>query len=221
MAENRAPARAQIVVDVFRIAAGSSTYVRTLSPAVGLSVDGLLTHHVRERSEYCAGNQCDPALHRVKSQWKGYFAAEVWQDDARFWRPVAFEVTEALELDFRRRYQRGQLWQVERGKKLKKNAQPAVRAKFIETLEPSDLRPAFNFLPVLCVLYHANVTLGVKSPVPDRVVLDVSDSAPPSPIAAAETVAEPMTAEKWRELTRATGYVPPSERKNGQANGKH
>lgn len=173
-AENT-PARPVIALRVFRQQPGATDHVRLLSPCYG----GCFVHWVKGRSEYCDPEGCTFGCPKVRKVWKGYGAADVWDAVAKLWRPVCFELSEALELDFRDKWRRGQVWRVVSPIKRKgKN-----EAKFAQHVEshPENLLPAeFNFIPCLLNTYHVyGINLSIKNPLPPRVLVEaVAGPAP-------------------------------------------
>jgi hypothetical protein len=198
------------------VAEGESAYIRTLSDAY----DGLATHRVKGKSEYCAGpGKCDPTWHRQPAFWKGYFAGEVYDVHLKRWLPFAIELTEASELDLRRHYQRGQIWFFER-LKATRESHPPVTASFVEDVPLSSLPPAFDYRPIVRTVYHADCTFGVKSWIPERIILGPSEGAAPGPIAEANKPIVKATKDEVRKAMEAQGWRPPKVGVNGTANGK-
>jgi len=101
--------------------------VRFLGPVMGLE-----THWKSSRTIPCPGvDTCPPALHRLGTIWRGYSAAESWDDAAHVWRPSVLEVTECLEETLRGRDLRGEVWALHTGfsvtAALSKSPQAAVK----------------------------------------------------------------------------------------------
>lgn len=151
--------------------------VRVLST----SYSGLLTHWVAGRGQYCAGqNLCPRGLHQRPTIWKGYFAAELWDQSTKLWFPCVPELTEGAELDVRGRFQRGQIWRLSKPKK-DGSSNPPLIATFHEQVDPALLPRAFDVLPVVASLYHvAAVRLGTDNPMPPKVLAVPSHGAPPA-----------------------------------------
>lgn len=154
---------------VYRVEAGENVYLRMLSDSYG----GCFTHYYQKRSLYCPGDVCKCAVHNNPQcwTWKGYCAAELYDDKKALWLPVVFEITERLEQDFRHRFKRGQVWNVFRYA-IKKSGEP-VMGTLHETLDPRTLQKPFDLQPVLRMLYHWNgvIILDKKNPLPDRVLV--------------------------------------------------
>jgi hypothetical protein len=210
------PADAPFVLEVKRFKEGEARYVRTLSKAI----DGLAYHWHKKRGHYCNPKGCSPEVHKIKPDWKGYFAGEWYEERLKLWIPAAVEVTSALELDFRHEYQRGQVWWIERLQPTK-DTHPPMTARLIETLDAATLPAAFDFLPTLCTMYGTTVVLGVKNWAPDRVIVTPSRDAAPGPIAAAEKADTPPTEEQWAKLREITGRDPRKPVGANGSNGKH
>lgn len=163
---------------ILRIERGTSTVVRTL----GESYRGCFVHWNGERNEYCPGeSDCPPRLHKPDNTiWKGYVAVEQWRQDLNRWLPTLLEITEGLELDFRGRFDRGQVWELSRAPQQKKKKATAVRGVLLETRDESTFPPAFDFRPHLVSVYHVNpVLLLHDNPMPPRMLLEPSEGAPP------------------------------------------
>lgn len=183
MSDASAPgARPAVVVRVERVHPGQTMIVRTLSETYG----GLLTHGSfvkgKWKSVYCDPESC--CLGRVKDrrQWYGYAACQWWREDSKTWIPIALEITECLELDFRDVYQRGQLWELFQPAKVK-NKVFASAGRLLRQDEPETLPPAFDVRSALYSVYGAwNIPLNVPNPHPKRLLLDqVADQAPELP----------------------------------------
>lgn len=176
-------------VEVLKLVEGMPTTLRTLSP----SYCGLFTHFTTKGSVLCDPGACPGAIHSLRQIWKGYAAVEVWLPQRGRWIPSVLELTEHLELDMRDLYERGQVWEVMRPKTVKKKHFP-VTGKLLSILDPTKLREAFDFRPILRTLYHVQeIALGIKNPLPPRVYLEPSQDAPPMPTAgpAKEPAPEP------------------------------
>lgn len=199
-----APQSAEFVLRVFRIEPGQVIQARTLSARL----DGLATHYVRGKSLWCNPERCDPALHKTPRYWKGYYAAEIWFQKPKLWAPYVIEVTEALELDFRGKFARGQIWQIER-LPVTKQSKPPVTGVLLETRNPEKMPPAFDILPTVQRLYHETVTLGVKSWIPARTIVTCTkDDGPCDHLGREE---KPASAEDYatlRELMKQQGWNP-------------
>ena len=103
---------------------------------------------------------------RSGTLWKGYICSELYFEGANHWLPIVLELTENLELDFRDRAKRGQVWRVWRlpiGKKHKS----ACQASLVEEQEPADWPQPFDFRSVLRHLYHVErLPESVTNPTP-------------------------------------------------------
>lgn len=163
-------------VRVQRVEQGTSILCRMLSDSIG----GVFTHHVRDRSHYCAGDECDRSMHRSSAVWKGYVAAEVFRKACGDWLPVVLEITESLELDMRGVYARGQVWEVSREKETSKKKKPLV-GRLVRVDQADKLRAAFDVRLVLYHLFHVTqIDLSARNPLPPRLVLEPTpDENPP------------------------------------------
>ncbi len=197
--ERRIPPRPEAIpLRILRIDSGSSLHARMLSERCL----GLFTHWVKSRSSYCEPNVCCTGNHRADRFWKGYVAAEVYEVASGRWVPWCLEVTEHLELDFRGRYARGQVWRVWRLPVADKKRRP-VQAELVEELDPATLPKAFAIEPVLrTVFHHQGVVLDQKNPMPDRVILSASEGQPPPGIGSRAPKEEPPCTIPIKELAR-------------------
>lgn len=154
-------------VRVLRVEAGQTADLWSLSPDLG----GLFTHFASKRSHYCPGATCGCPLSRVQRVWKGYIAAlhYVVADDS--YHAVVLEVSEHAELDMRGRYQRGQMWRLQRPAERRGRHGPVV-ALLSPQPAPVALPQPFCVEKVLRHLYHCDeIDLRHKNPLPDRVVI--------------------------------------------------
>lgn len=162
------------VLRVLRIDPGQVMVVRSLDD----ELSGLASHYVRGRSLWCEPGNCPASLHKEPRYWKGYSPVEVWYEKPGVWAPFVLEVTEALELDFRGKWRRGQLWELER-LPVTKQSKPPVTGTMIEERDPESFPPAFEIGPTVKRLYHAEVTFGIKSWIPDRTIVSPTKDAGP------------------------------------------
>jgi hypothetical protein len=167
---------ASLALRVFRVADGARHKVLCLSTWDG---QGILTHFVRRRSVYCTGSDWCKA-HKEPSTWRSYLHALVWHPADKTWIPVAFEVTERLELDMRGVYQRGQVWEVCRPRSAR-GERHAVQGRVAETRPASELPREIDIRPVLCTLYHEpTIEMNVSNPLPAKIIVELENLAPPT-----------------------------------------
>lgn len=171
--------RAAVVVRVERVHPGQTMIVRTLSETYG----GLLAHinfvKGKWRSSYCDPETCCQGRVKDRRQWYGYAACQWWREDSRTWHPIALEITECLELDFREVYMRGQIWELFQPAKVKGKVFATTGRKLRQD-DPETYPAAFSVQPALYSVYGvANVPLNVPNPHPKRLVLDQAEDAPP------------------------------------------
>jgi hypothetical protein len=173
---NGQPAASQSYrLDVLRIGAGEQVILRMLSP----SYKGLFTHYVKRRSQYCEGRECNCQHSRIPRIWKGYLAAEQYQQKGNLWLPRILEVTEYLELDFRGRYKRGQVWQIQRNQEKKGETNPVTGVLQEERDERTFPQP-HAILDTLRHLYHdSGLQLICDNPMPGRTYVQASQGDPP------------------------------------------
>lgn len=164
---NRLPA---YPMKVLRVHKGDNIFIRTLSPGYF----GYATHYVKKRSHFCLGRECPGDRHKWDVSWKGYCSVEQWFEGDGAWFPAALEITEQLELDFRRVYDRGQIWELWKLLSNKGEAEP-VRGKLHEQRDPKTFPGEHDIAPVIKSLYHVQeLPECVKSWIPDRVVVKPS-----------------------------------------------
>lgn len=188
-------------LDVFRVEDGDSHFVRTLSS----EYHGLFTHYVKpaKRSYYCKGDKCDCTNSRFDRVWKGYCSIEVWSADLQHWAPAVLEVTEALEICFRGKFDRAQTWELWRLKGTKQKPSYPVQGRFIEQIKDEVLPDPYPVRPVLMRLYHCpdGIELHHKNPMPLPEMVEPSKGKAPGGL--------PRTTEKsdashheWEEFQR-------------------
>lgn len=166
-------------LQIFRVSPGQSVLIRTLSDGY----HGLMTHWVgtrtKGRSVYCKGKECEPAIHKLDQIYKAYAAVEIWSKQRGKWQPWVMELSEALELDVRGIWARGQVWEIYRLKIDDKNKTP-IMGKLLEERDPKTMPKEFDIKAPLMHLYHTKVLhLGVLNPMPPRVIVQESDGDAP------------------------------------------
>lgn len=209
-------------VQITRVRSGSTLHVRSLSE----TYSGMLTHYLDPSQYHDPDGKCQFCHTRSRIQWKGYFAAEVWDQSRQLWFPTVFELTESSELDVRGIFARAQVWEFTRlpdTKKGKRDKRYPTIGSLQETLDASKLAPSFDVLPVLRTIFHApDLELGIENPTPERVFLNPSADAPPVKVQRRKEP-EKMSNEEyaaWRGRAEAAGLLKPkSEASNGT--GKH
>jgi len=190
-----------VALRVFRCKEGESHFLRLLQgPHDDGRIKGLLCHWCKKRSHYCLGNDCPPAIHRSGSQWRGYLAAEHFQERLGVWHPVCFEVTEYSELEMRDLAQRGQTWTVSRAMRAQDKIFPVV-ARLHARNDPSTMPAPFPLLPTLQHIYHCPwVALNVDCPLPSRTFVSPSIGDDPRKASEQPTKDSPEEEAKRREL---------------------
>ncbi len=160
---------------LFRVKPDTSWRLRMLSDFY----DGILTHYGPSGSVWCNPDGCLSPRHKLGPIWKGYCTAELYDEANRWWAPVCFEITETCELSFRGVYRRGQIWLVERAAVMDKE-RPPVQARYLGDTPADELPEDIDYVPVLRSVYHAfGLKLGVKNPLPARVMVQPSIGAAP------------------------------------------
>ena len=197
-------------VRVHRIEHGTRQFIRMLSASYG----GLFVHwekptgKAQGRSHYCPGVEAGCQRHKLELTWKGYTAAEVWDEIKQLWFPVTLELTEMLEVDLRDVYKRGQLWELTRGLKSKKGYAP-IKATLLEEVPLNKLPAEFDYLPVLLHLYHrSELNIRQANPLPGRVVVAPSEGDGPTVLKAtkADTKMSPHEWAGFTERLREKGF---------------
>lgn len=168
-------------LDVFRVDAGSNHFIRTLEASYG----GLFTHYVGRangRSHYCPDAHCSCQHSKLDRVWKGYTSVEVWDPKNAHWFPAILEITEALEVCFRGRFDRGQVWELSRRAPDKEKKSYPVVGRFVEDLKEEHLPSKLDYRPVLMRLYHApdGVQTHHKNPMPMPELVEPSKGKPPT-----------------------------------------
>ncbi len=176
--------------------------IRTLSR----ELLGLFTHWGAKRPWYCDPDGCAANIHKWPRTWRGYLAAEVWEQARRVWVPCCFEITENCERDMRQLYKRGQVWKISREASKKGKHFPVV-AELLEQRPESDFPHAFDLQPILTNLYHhCGILVNQPNPMPCRLYLACSEGEAP-PNVNGEQEAKPFDKEESRkafeELRRA------------------
>jgi hypothetical protein len=175
------PANAARALEVLRLRAGQSVIVRMLSERI----DGCQTHYVKNRTQYCPGDaDCPPLKHKEEMRWKGYVAAESWEQASGLWIPTVLEITERFERDVRLTFARGQVWELIKRVQTQRHKHPPLEGRLLETLAAEGLPLEFDVLPTLEVLFNfPGMRLGVENPLSARVMVSPSVGAPPAKFA--------------------------------------
>lgn len=206
---DRSPDRAEpeYTLRILRIAAKQRLTLRTISPHYG----GLYTHWYKGRSHYCPGRE-ECQLHRSDVVWKGYAAVETWDQTQALWFPWVLEITEGLELDFRGRWDRGQVWEVWRIEDNRKRDTTPIRGKLLEERNPDDFPPAYDLRPQLMHVYHVReLRLDQLNPLPPRQLVKPNPGAPPIRPDQQRPEDRPMTAEELRAMRERLKFPKPPE----------
>jgi len=207
-------ARPVIALRVFRQQLGQTDHVRLLSPTYG----GLFTHWIKGRSQYCDPNGCQHGCPKTPQVWKGYAAADVYDVNAKLWMPICLELSEALELDFRGQWERGQIWKISRPIATSCKRVPRFGV-MVESHPESCLPQEFNYLPCLLNMYHVfAIDLTFKNPLPPRVLVSAAagpapGEKPQAPIVPLADVAAQL--KQRAQLLANIGHMPHQASKNG------
>lgn len=159
----------------------------------------------KERSRLCSNDPATCPNHKLERYWHSYQCVEVLGPGGTLWYPMVLEVSEHLELDFRGRACRGQVWDVARPEK-KVGKRSAVNGVLIEQRDPALLPAAFDVQPVLRTVYHCDdVPLTQANPLPPRVILAPTPEPAPPPAAAETPPLRESLTEAEREHPPANG----------------
>lgn len=163
---------------VFRLKGGCSAHVRL----IGVSYGGLIQHYSQKtKGIYCRGDECPPADHRIPWQYRGYTAAEYYNQLRKQWIPVVLEMTELLELTMRPIFRRGQIWLLTKGPDVARR-RGKLSGQLLENVAENTLREPFDILPPLRSMYRVlDLVLDKLNPIPLPAYLEPSgDPAPGS-----------------------------------------
>jgi hypothetical protein len=162
-------------VEVLRLAEGGGIYFRPLCQ----SYKGLYTHWIKGRSELCDGSKCGADCKKFRKVWKGYAAIDYWLESKKLWIAAVLEITEAMDLDLKELWKRGQVWLLRRGHRVK-GKHPPRSATLIEEVELSTLPHEFDIIPCLKNLYHSfEIDLSHDNPMPRKTLLPPEQGAAP------------------------------------------
>lgn len=204
---------AAIPLRVVRVGAGQTLFVWTISTTYG----GCFTHFKDKRSAYCPDDHSCPWKSCQREQiWKGYGAVCWWDKESSRWIPAVLEISERLEHDLRDRWERGQVWCLNRPPETA-NKRKAVSGRLSEMcVEPANLPQEFDIRPVLCNIFRrADVQLGKANPMPLPQTMLPFEAAPPAALRPKSE--RPASAEEWQKLRQSAPWL--QGRVNGQTNG--
>jgi hypothetical protein len=178
---------------------GGTATVRCLSE----KILGFTTHYSKNGSPPCLGEgRCPPSTHKDREIWKGYIAAEEWDEALQLWKPCCCEITEHCELEMRGRYVRGQQWVLKRYPPDSKKPK-AIEAKLLSERSEGVLPPAFELHTCLLIFYHHPIPeKWYPNPLPARQVMEYTQAPPPANSQAARLERERQS-ELDPEATRA------------------
>lgn len=171
-----------------------------------------------ERSAACLEELgCPPERHKRAYVCKWYAPGQEWIDGDNVWRRVVIEVSEALELEFRGRNPRGEVWVLtrvivrkRRGKEKKDKTK--VTGEFVEAIEESHLPEWFDVDPTLCHVYREiGLPEPKENPLPDRPLSEDQPGLPPTRLLTAKQPKQPakpvMTDEDRERLREARNRI--------------
>lgn len=156
-------------LSVLRVAENSKEQILVLADG---PVKGFITHFTKGQSQACRGEECGCQSSMVNSLWKGYHPVMRFDRQGNCWIPTVLEVTEALELDFRGKFFRGQEWELSRGIITKKR-KPAIFGRLIGSRDLPEHCRAFDVSPAVFWIYHdRSLKINLSSPIPQRVMVE-------------------------------------------------
>jgi hypothetical protein len=197
---NQPAAPGQYALRLVRVKEGQTCTFRMLSERYG----GIVTHYYQKRSRYCPGKEsCQPAIHRLQPQYRGYCAAEMWHSGTGLWFPCALELSEHAELDVRGRYARGTIWTFSRAQDVDEKPQPIV-AHLDGVANLAELPNPFDYRDVIKNIYHVgDMRFDALNPLPPRILASPSAGSPPPIGGNGATKEDFVSAEKVREMYEA------------------
>lgn len=200
---------AEVVVRVLRLGEGLTETLRTLAA----SYRGLLTHWHKGRSYYCPGAElCN--YHRLPTVWKGYTPIEVWKAIDCCWYPWVLEISENLDLDMKPRFDRGQVWEIERTVRKKKGCGAPVKGRLLEERDQAHFPEPFAMSAILRTLYNwKDIRLDQDNPLPPRTLVRptraTSSAVAPVPTRPADAPSNDQY-DRFRQ-TLSGAFAPPGE----------
>lgn len=179
---------------------------------------GILLHRRKDKTVPCPGEATCPDHDLPK--WKGYAAAQRWDQTTNRWIPVVFELTEGAVSCTGTEDLRGQCWEFQRQKTSYASQEVVgqLRARYDSALLP----PPFDIVPVVERLYKTRrIEWGVNPELYSRPTAETSEDAPPIK-APAEKRPAVVTPEELEKIKRAHGQVfqPIGDNKNGRPEGR-
>lgn len=184
-AKGRGPARTDhFQLRVLRFEKGQTIALRLLSvPTLHVQgeprIGGCLTYFKSHTHYFDRANPAQ-GIKRQDLVWKGYVAAEAYEQRQNLWLPCVLEITEHMELDLRGEPLRGQVWSVTRPHPTKKAKHPPMIATWLEDRDPDSFPVPFDMQPTLRILYHTDqVLLDVPNGLPARPMVLPSQGEPP------------------------------------------
>jgi hypothetical protein len=203
------PVATPVYLEMTSVPKEGSLTVIFLGNATGVNI-----HWPRKLPVPCPGHiHCKSDVHRSRTVWKGYAPVEVWRPKPHAdWCPTVLEITERLDELLKGREYRGEVWTLCR--------QPGRQGHFevtghlIESRSPDSIRDPFCVRGVVQRVYRTtHIDFGVESPLPPRIFLSPTTSAPPPLNVTDEAQKDrpPTDAEKLefrRKIEQMTGRRP-------------
>jgi len=114
--------------------------------------------------------------------WKGYLAAEVWQEKEGYWQPCVLEVSEHLEHKMHERVDRGQVWELWKKPKKKHGGNQPLEGQLLEERDERTFPPHWDVTRHLAKIWRVDtVELLQVNPVPMPIRLPPSFGDGPRP----------------------------------------
>lgn len=205
----RAPASVH-PIQVLELPTGLPVYVRFLGPLRQLG-----THWTGERTEACLEELgCPKDRHGRPYVCKWYASGQEWITADQVWRRVVIEISEALELQFRDRNPRGEVWiltrtMVRKRRGKERRDKTKVTGEFLDRVTLDTLTEAFPVDPVLCHVFRelALPKALKRNPLPDRPLSDDEEGLPPPQLVEQQKrrqqSAHPTMSDEQREMWKA------------------
>lgn len=214
-AGNRLPGTRSVPLELFRVPAGRTVRIRTLTSGMIL---GFRVHWRKGGSDYCDPETCFQKCGGFRAEWKGYLPVHRWQPGLNAWVPCVLEVTENADHDMGGCVSRGQVWEFVRDAK-RRGQGSKLSAGFVEQLDGQLLPPAFDMLPVLAHIWRGvQLKINLANPVPPRPRGQVEEGSPPM-IDIPDAAAPPTSAPKLTREEYLASVARAAQKKIAERNG--
>jgi hypothetical protein len=164
------PPGAPVQIEVVSVPPEKPIVVRWLG-----TIEGMLVHWGKTSSVACPGeSECPTAIHRGKTLWKGYVAAEFFREaQYQDWAPCVLEITERLRDQILGAVLRGTVWRLQRV--VGRYGAKEVWGEQIDEINGDVLRPTFPIYPAIFRVYRTTrIAFGAAPVVPAKIELPPS-----------------------------------------------